>query len=422
MRILLVSTAFPPENSPGASRAHSFAKYWAEAGQEVTVLTTPKPESSGLALPTTGFRVLPVGHARPGAESFVRAISPSADSLPRRIARSIRQATGIHSCARMPDETDTWVRPATKAGLGAGPWDVVVSCSGPYTVHRVARRIRSAGVARSWVMDFRDLWTRNHCYPGLFPFTLVERLLERRYIRKADLVTTATTALAAELERLGAGRVQPVPNGHDPDLQPGASLTSVREDGRVRLVYTGSLYPRGQDPLPLLRALAALGRSRPDVAGRLRLVVAGPTCDRWGRLAREAGASQFLEARGVVSRLDAWTLQREASCLVVVDWSPSAAGVMTSKVYEYLFAGAPILAVGGGTDSGVARLLTETGRGHHLGRSEDLIAGFLERLARDPTSVATVRSEQVIQRYHRKTIALDLLAMLQRTAGVATGP
>jgi hypothetical protein len=270
-------------------------------------------------------------------------------------------------------------------------------------------------------MDFRDLWTRNHCYPGLFPFTLVEKLLERRCLRKADIATTATSTLAAELERLGARQVHLVPNGHDPDLQPGGSMTPVGEDGRARLVYTGSLYPRGQDPLPLLRALAALGRSQPDVAGRLRLVVAGPTCDRWKRLAREAGASQFLEDRGVVSHLDALKLQREASCLVAVDWSPSAAGVMTSKVYEYLFAEAPILAVGGGTDSGVAQLLTETGRGHHLGQSEELIREFMERLAVDPTSLATVRREQAIQRYHRKTIALDLLAVLRRTAGLATG-
>jgi glycosyltransferase involved in cell wall biosynthesis len=413
MRILLISIAFPPENSPGASRGYGFARYWSEAGQDVWVLTTPKPVASSLELPMSGFRVVPVENRGLATLRAARRLTPRVDSLPRRIARRIREATGVYSCARMPDETEKWVRPAGLAARDGSPWDVVVSCSGPYTVHRVAHELRRAGLARLWVMDFRDLWTRNHCYPGLFPFTILERRLERTFLREANLVTTVSQASAVELARLGATRVCVVPNGHDPDLEGPEPATTLPPGDRIVLVYTGSLYPRGQDPRPLLRALAALGRSRPELASRIRVVVAGPTGARWEALAYETGASAFVENRGVVTRQEAHRLQREASCLLFVDWQPSSAGVMTSKIYEYLFAKAPILAVGGSSDSAVAQLLREAGRGHHLGQSEVRIRELVEQLALEPARLATVPQWAVIQRYQRKTLALDLLGTLK---------
>jgi hypothetical protein len=220
-------------------------------------------------------------------------------------------------------------------------------------------------------------------------------------------------ASAVELARLGATRVCVVPNGHDPDLEGPEPATTLPPGDRIVLVYTGSLYPRGQDPRPLLRALAALGRSRPELASRIRVVVAGPTGARWEALAYETGASAFVENRGVVTRQEAHRLQREASCLLFVDWQPSSAGVMTSKIYEYLFAKAPILAVGGSSDSAVAQLLREAGRGHHLGQSEVRIRELVEQLALEPARLATVPQWAVIQRYQRKTLALDLLGTLK---------
>lgn len=42
MRILIVSTFFPPENSIASFRPYSWAKWWSRAGHEVTVVSTKK--------------------------------------------------------------------------------------------------------------------------------------------------------------------------------------------------------------------------------------------------------------------------------------------------------------------------------------------------------------------------------------------
>jgi glycosyltransferase involved in cell wall biosynthesis len=418
MRILLISTAFPPENSPGALRSYGFAIHWQRAGDEVTVLTTQKT-SRDLELATEGVRVLEVDQGSPLPRRLGSAGAGRCSSALRRLTRPVQDVTGIYSCARMPDETDGWVGPATRTALLGRPWDVVVSSSGPYTVHRVAYQVKRAGAARWWVMDFRDLWTRNHCFTGLFPFTILERRLERRFLREADLVSTVSAPLATALSQLARGSVHVVPNGHDPDLATPLAEKTPPADGMIRLVYTGSLYLRGQDPRPLLCALAEVGRTSRELAERFRLIVAGPSWPRWERLGRETGALRFLDDRGFVGRREAWRLQSQASCLVALDWNPPTAGVVTSKVYEYLFARAPIVAIGGSDESVLARLLEETGRGRHLGRSVPEITRFLESLARADAPMCDSRRLAAIDRYRRGVIATDLRRLIRAEMSLA---
>jgi len=74
MRILLIAPFFPPHRAVASLRTHSFAKVWAAAGHDVTVLTTIKRvEQSDLHLPTTGFRVEEVSYRVPRFLERVRA-------------------------------------------------------------------------------------------------------------------------------------------------------------------------------------------------------------------------------------------------------------------------------------------------------------------------------------------------------------
>ena len=62
MRILIISTFFPPLNSIASLRPYSWAKYWVLEGHEVTVLTLAKEEDPKVALnyPNPGFRLIEV--------------------------------------------------------------------------------------------------------------------------------------------------------------------------------------------------------------------------------------------------------------------------------------------------------------------------------------------------------------------------
>jgi glycosyltransferase involved in cell wall biosynthesis len=400
MRILLVSPVFPPQRGAGGQRTQGFAQAWRRAGEDVVVLTSAKrADAVDGAAGRDEFEVAEVAFRVPRYLEALRRIQKSEapahalNGTPRATApgapfwlaglRRVQQHSGAFSAARMPDLTSHWIEPALAwaraRAARAGAWDVVVSSFGPYCAHVAAMRIKAAGLARLWVADFRDLWTDNHLYRGLFPFTLVERGLERRCLASADLVTTVSEGLAATLRRKTAAPVEVIYNGHD-DAATGCGECEQREAGSLRLVYTGTLYPRGQDPSPLLRAMASMRTARPESAQRLRLIVAGSGAERWRSLAARCGAADMIELRGIVSRGAALGLQHSADALILLDWDYASSGVLTAKVFEYLVAAAPILVIGGSVDSAAAALVQRAGRGEHLGHDEARIARALEAL------------------------------------------
>src|SRR5262245_52843225 len=201
MRILLVAPMFPPQRGVAPLRTHSFAAVWAKAGHNVTVLTTEKRlDQVGLKLSTDGFHVVELPFRAPWSLELVRRLSRerSVEGFKRSSARSrllapihaLKARTGIFSAVRQPDLTDGWIRPATDWALKNGPSDAVVSSGGPPAAHLVALGIKADSRCGIWAADFRDLWTDNHIYTGLFPFSLIERQRERRVLANVDRLVT----------------------------------------------------------------------------------------------------------------------------------------------------------------------------------------------------------------------------------------
>jgi glycosyltransferase involved in cell wall biosynthesis len=397
MRILLVAPMFPPQRGVASLRTHSFATTWAAEGHSVTVLTTLKrPDQIGLKMPVNRFEVVELSYrgpwplemlrraSRPEPEAGARAAGsahapPSGSTgtaklLAFALLRYLKARTGVFSAVRQPDLTDGWVRPAVAWGKTHGPWDVIVSSGGPPAAHLAARGIKQAGRAPRWVADFRDLWTDNHIYSGLFPFTLGERRRERRVLAAADRLVTVSPGLADRLRAKSGKPVDVVYNGYDPEVF--ASLDpqpAFPKDGRVRLVYTGTVYERGQDVSALCAAVAAEPLAT--------LVVASDRPDVWSGAARRFALRDRLDFRGAVPRVEALRMQRDASALILLDWYDPRHGVLTGKVFEYLMSLAPIWVVGGAPDSPAARLATEAGRGVALGRDPERIRVAIRELA-----------------------------------------
>jgi glycosyltransferase involved in cell wall biosynthesis len=437
MRILLISPCFPPLHAVASLRTYGFARAWVRTGCQVTVLTTTKrPDQSGLRLPLDGIEVVEVAFRVPELLEKLRsrhkksdatmppnsnpvALSrPSRPSLLTTLLRRLRERTGIFSAVRMPDLTDFWVKPAlawARTQSGDPSWDVIVSSAGPYTAHLVGWQLRREGRAPFWVADFRDLWTENHIFPGLFPFTVLERFHERRVLREADLLATVTEELAGKLRARTRRPVEVIYNGYDPDsLRLLSSAPFFPEDGVCRLVYPGTWYPQGQDPTPLLRALHALRTQRPDLAGRFALVVAGWSGPQWRDLAGRHGVGDLVQVLGVLSHEETLRLERDASALLLLDWHDPTQGVLTGKVFEYLSAPGPILAVGGAADSALAQLLRRTGRGFHLGNDEGCIIAALEDLLDRPEQLRLIPNAAVLAELTRSVQSLRLLKRIRR--------
>lgn len=426
MRILLVTPYFPPQNAVASLRTHAFAFQWSQAGEDVTVLTTAKRvDQHGLAMPTNGFQVVEIEYAVPRLlERLRRSHKSSAkgtdqaclNSAPPGLIARLKQRTGVFSSVRMPDLTDYWVEPATEWAQqhAAASWDVVVSSSGPYTAHLVGRALKRSGAARSWVADFRDLWTDNHAHCGLPPFVFRERQLERACLREADAIVTATDGLAARLRHKSGREIEVIYNGFDDVSEKQLTARVLPVDERIRLVYTGTVYSAGQDVMPLLGALARLQREMPQVAEKIRLAVAGKGQGEWRQAADRLGVTAMLELHGMVSRPEALQMQRDAHALLLLDWRDRSDGVLTAKVFEYFSASAPVLVVGPHRDSEALQLVERCRRGWYGGSNEVEIAKSLSAFLTQPESFKSKPNRAVIAELSRERQSLRLLQLVRR--------
>ena len=129
---------------------------------------------------------------------------------------------------------------------------------------------------------------------------------------------------------------------------------------RVTLVHTGKLSGlRGRDPSVLFAGVRRAIEREPSLRGRLRLVVAGPRDTEDQRMMEESGLDGVLEYAGQLSRPESLALQRSADALVLLTSRDVCEA--TGKLFEYLAAGRPILALAAGNEA--ARIVQETGTG-----------------------------------------------------------
>jgi glycosyltransferase involved in cell wall biosynthesis len=359
-RLLLVVYPYPPMPNVGANRWLAAGKYLERLGHKVTVVTT---SAFGRLPDDETRRVVRTGdlNAAPALRNLLRrpplaALSDGQSAVdkppPTLLTRTI-----------VPDPyVVSWTPMALRAArriIRLYPVDCIVT-SGPHeSTHLVA-----LGLGRhrpAWVADFRDGWTFEPLRPP-FPTSAqraLDRRLERAVVRSADAVVGATPPIADDLSRRFRVETAYIPNGWDPDLEPGDVEPTVELDSdRITLVHTGSMSTRA-DPRPLFEALGRLARTDPQAADRLELVLAGRLSPSDASLVQRAPAGVRVRHVGMLPREQALLLQRRAAALLLLTSRHSSEA--TGKLFEYLAAGRPILALADGNVA--ARIVRETGTG-----------------------------------------------------------
>ena len=112
----------------------------------------------------------------------------------------------------------------------------------------------------------------------------------------------------------------------------------------MNLVYTGTLSGmRGHDDRGLLEALRRFASEDPGTARRMRLVLAGRLMDDEADVFQAPDLKPLVHIAGALPRPVAVALQRQADALLLV--TSHHKSIATGKIFEYLTAGKPILAL-----------------------------------------------------------------------------
>lgn len=416
MKVLLVTMYFPPSGGGGVQRALKFATHLPELGIETHVLAPDDPKwihrDDELIPPMLAWvhRARYIGpkgrkpaeelHGTEGLERFTK----QAQLAGRRLL--------------VPDENVSWNLTAIPAAIRIvkrEQIDVVITTSPPSSVHLVGAAVkRATGVP--WVADLRDSVVAN-------PHRHAERLLVRAkeqgehvvaklIARSANAIVGVSEAISEEMrERSPKGPVVTIANGSDFDDFAGLEHTPA---DRLRITHAGSFFGK-RDPRPFLTALEQSGLD--DVS--VRFLGDFRSADReW---AEQLGLGDRLELIPYAPRRRSLELQRDSDALLLLipEAGGRGKGVLSGKVFEYLAAERPILALVP-PEGAAADLIRQTGAGVVV--APDDVDGMVAAL-RDlhaqwqaGSLVGTPLSEEWRDKVSRRTRVEELAQLLESLA------
>lgn len=355
---LLVAFHYPPEaSSSGVLRTLKYTRYLGRFAWRLTVLTVNRE----------AYEIRDPGLERQ-IPAEVRVIRTPFVNTKWRF--SIR---GVYpSILAVPDAWIGWWPWAVAAGrrlMKRERIDLIYSTSPHATAHLVAFAL-ARGTGVPWVADFRDPWYEDPPEPGVSRISNgAARWLERCVIRAADRVIGTTTRLRDTLamrypEEPGEKFVA-IPNGYDEADFTNVSLPAEASRDDLLIVHAGSINPYFRDPRPVFAAVreaADQGLLDPGKV-RFRFLGAGPfgeSPEMVGAL-RAAGLTEQVEFRPRVAYDVALGELMKADVLLLLQASADTVDLVPAKLFEYLRAGRPVLAVVSSGSSG--EVLEEVGGG-----------------------------------------------------------
>jgi glycosyltransferase involved in cell wall biosynthesis len=369
-RLLIITYYWPPNGGAGVQRWLKFTKYLPQHGWQPVVYTPSNPE---VIMPDPALE----GEVPAEAEIVRYPITEPYGFYKRLTGRGkdTKVHTGflseekrqgwredlalwVRSNLFIPDARVWWVKPSVrrlKAYLKDHPVDAVVTTGPPHSLHLIGLALkRELGV--HWIADWRDPWTNIDFYQQLKLTGWADRKhrrLEGDVLREADRTIAVGWTMAAELEALGAKHVDVITNGYDPADVPSPAAPV---DEAFSLVHVGSLTATRNAP-GLWKALALLCAQDPVFAAKLKLRFVGAVDHTVLASIAEAGLSEKVERVGPVSHAEAMRhMQRARVLLLLLNDTANARGILTSKLFEYLSVGRPLLSIGP-KDGDVARVL-----------------------------------------------------------------
>lgn len=442
-RVLLVTYHFPPDPEVGALRGEKFMKYLPEFGWGPHVLTVapryygmaagpvgtatagiertalwPSPRAAYLALRRLG----PRGRAPDGGRPAVEADDPSfedKDVATPGVRARLRRT--VMSLLWWPDDAIGWWAPAVAAGrrvIRRHRFDALVTTGPPHTAHLVGLALARRGMR--WIVDLRDPWVDNPGKPRFIRSALsdgLDRRSERAVLTRASAILVGTARFRSVLARRYpelAARIHLLPAGVDPADFDGISRVPAH---KFTVAHIGELYYR-RSPEPLFAGLGALIRERAVPRDEVEVLLAGPCRDGIDApaLARRHGIEDLVRLPGRVPRREALQLMASAGALVLLAQGQPLQ--VPAKAFEYVAAGAPIIAVTG--EGATSDLIGETGAGwvvapdDEAGMRAALLGAYTEWRRRSAGGVEACPDGA--RRFDRRRLTGQLAALLEGVA------
>ena len=355
-KVLIITYYWPPAGGPGVQRWLKFVTYLREFGVDPVVYIPQNPyyvlrDPSLLQEVPAGITVL----SRKIWEPYAWASRISGKKT-KRISSGVihskdqsfleKAMLWVRGNCFIPDARISWVRPSVKflsEYLKKENINTIITTGPPHSVHLIGLHLKESLHVR-WVADFRDPWTSIGYHSKLKLSKASRRKhknLEKQVLSTADqiIVTSATTQ--KEFNEITDTPVSVITNGYDGDYKGSPGL-----DDKFTLSHIGSLLS-GRNPEVLWQVLGELLRENKKFREAFRLQFIGVVSKEVLSGVEKHGIMEHTRVVGYVDHARAVEFQHRAQVLLLVEIdSEETKGIIPGKLFEYLAARRPVIAVG----------------------------------------------------------------------------
>ncbi len=427
-RVLVITYYWPPSGGAGVQRWLKTVKYLREFGWEPVLYIPSNPEApvqdaSLLDDVPAGLEIIrrPIWEPYSYYKKLVGLKSSekiNAGFLTEKKKPGLAENLSVWLRGNLfiPDARRFWIRPSVKflsEYLRLNPVDAMVSTGPPHSMHLIALGIREK-LGIPWLADFRDPWTGIDFYHQLRLTSAADRkhhFLEKSVLKSADAVTVISSSMRDEFKTIHPRKYELVTNGFDDsDIRVAAPVVP---DAKFSLAHIGSIAP-SRNPLVLWKVLSELVQENPGFGSHLLIKLVGKVDLSVISSIEASGLSAYLEKSDYLPHNQVVAVMQSSQLLLLlINQSPNAKGILTGKLFEYLAARRPVIAIGpAGGDA--ARILTDTGAGATSGFEDavNLKKQILNHYRQYLQQSLVCRSRN-IEKYSRRSLTQEIAAILE---------
>ena len=356
-KVLIITYYWPPAGGPGVQRWLKFVKYLPDFDIEPIVFIPENPnypiidsELQKDINPNTIIIKNPISEPYKLASIFSKKTTKTISSgiIPNKKKQSFLDKFLLYVRGNffIPDARIAWVKPSVSVlenYIKEHPVDLIITTGPPHSLHLIGLELKNK-LNCKWFADFRDPWTSIGYHKQL---KLTERSkekhlkLEKEVLNSADHILVTSPTTKNEFTKLTHKPITVITNGYDVEY-----IQKKPLDSKFSIAHIGSFLSE-RNPRIFWKALSELIKENKDFKEDFELKLIGKVSQEILDVVSEFKLSNYLNNLGYLSHNQALIEQRSSQVLLLVEIdSEETVGIIPGKLFEYMAAERPILAIG----------------------------------------------------------------------------
>ena len=383
--IVIIAQKFPPHSNVGGRRPYFFSKYLTELGYKVSVITGNYPIKENMIWETdlSFLKIIKLDSETLTAEEkgfknfLYYFLKNSRHSILNRISWKIGEFF-------LPlDFNDRLDFNEYKLAKELGKIDYVIATGGPWSMFEYGVRLKSASNAKL-ILDYRDPWNvvnkdvyleslNNKGFGSVF-IKKKQLSLERKYLEVSSAVITVSSSISLNCKKiLDRNNIHTIYNGFDQLEKVNNNTNIINKYFNVN--YIGHLR-KEQNVGLLIDSIKEILIRHPELEKKIKINLIGGLISPSSviKLITESSIKSIFNITSFVPKEEALSFLNSAQLLLQLSYK-NKKGIVSSKIFQYMNSGKPILLVSNNEDI-MEKIIRETNTGE-ICKTPDKIADYI---------------------------------------------